>query len=53
MEPVLKQHQPKMKRREDIIKPIYSRCLITRKIMLPITSIGKNIKQTIELNIIV
>ena len=40
-----------MKRRENIIKPIYSRCLITRKIMLPITSIGKNIRQTIELNI--
>ena len=51
MEPVLKQPQQKNKRREDIIKPIYSRCLITRKIMLPITSIGKNIKQTIEVNI--
>ena len=51
METVLKQPQQKMKRRENIIKPIYSRCLITRKLMLPITAIGKNIKQTIELNI--
>lgn len=33
------------------IQSIYSRCLITRKIVLPITTIGKNLKETIEENI--
>jgi len=51
MEFTTKQPQQKMKRREQPIKPIYSRSLITRKIMLPITSIGSNIKEVIENNI--
>jgi DNA-directed RNA polymerase subunit E'/Rpb7 len=51
MEFATKQTQQKMRRREQPIKPIYSRSLITRKIMLPITSIGSNIKEVIENNI--
>ena len=47
----LPQQHPKPKRRDDTIQPIYSRSLITRKIMLPITSIGSNVKQIIEENI--
>ena len=49
MEASLKQQ--KMRKRDQPIKPIYSRSLITRKIMLPITSIGSNIKEVIEQNI--
>ena len=43
MEPaaVVKQ---KIKRKESKLTSIYSRCLITRNIVLPITAIGKNIK---------
>ena len=44
--------QQKYKKRETKITSIYSRCLITRNILLPIKSIGKNIKETIEKNII-
>jgi len=39
------------KRKDTRILSIYSRCLITRNIVLPITAIGKNIKETIEENI--
>ena len=41
------------KRRNDAnkIQSVYSRCLITRKVVLPITAIGKNIKETIEENV--
>jgi DNA-directed RNA polymerase subunit E'/Rpb7 len=39
------------KRRDTKLETIYSRGLITRKIVLPINSIGKNIKQVIEQNI--
>ncbi len=46
-----KQIQQKYKRRELRLTSVYSRCLITRTIVIPITSIGKNIKQTIETNI--
>jgi DNA-directed RNA polymerase subunit E'/Rpb7 len=45
-----KQTQQK-KRRETRIYSVYSRCLITRKIVLPITSIGKNLQEVIEENI--
>ena len=38
----------KIKRKETRITSIYSRCLITRNIVLPITAIGKNIKEVIE-----
>ena len=31
----------------DKLVSIYSRCLITKNISIPITSIGKNIKETI------
>lgn len=50
MEGTTKQIQ-KMKRRDTKLESIYSRCLITKNVMLPITSIGKNLKQTIEENI--
>ena len=51
MEVVSKQPQQKMKRRDARLQTIYSRCLITRNIVLPITSIGKNIRETIEENV--
>lgn len=38
----------RMKKREQVISPIYSRSLLTRSVMLPITSIGKNINETIQ-----
>lgn len=44
--------QTSSKKREVRIAPIYSRCLITRNILLPIVSVGKNIKETIEKNIV-
>jgi len=50
MEAVSKPQQ-KFKRREIKLLSIYSRSLITRSISIPITSIGKNIQQTIEKNI--
>jgi DNA-directed RNA polymerase subunit E'/Rpb7 len=51
MEVATKQIPQKMKRRETKIQTIYSRGLISRTIVLPITTIGKNIKETIETNI--
>jgi len=50
MESVSKPVQPK-KKRDNRIQSVYSRCLLTRKIILPITTIGKNLKETIEENI--
>jgi hypothetical protein len=41
MEPVAKQ-----RRRRDKIQTIYSRCLLTRKIILPMKTIGKNLRVT-------
>jgi hypothetical protein len=46
MEPVAKQ-----RRRRDKIQTIYSRCLLTRKIILPMKTIGKNLQENIEENI--
>lgn len=46
MEPILKQ-----KKRRDKIQTIYSRCLLTRKIILLMSTIGKNLKENIEENI--
>jgi DNA-directed RNA polymerase subunit E'/Rpb7 len=43
-----KTQQPKFKKRETKITSIYSRCLITRNISLPITSIGRNVKEIVE-----
>jgi DNA-directed RNA polymerase subunit E'/Rpb7 len=52
MEVVSKQKQQKFNRKKDTrVSSIYSRCLITRSIVLPITAIGKNIKEVIEVNI--
>ena len=51
METFAKHSQQKNKRKENRIQSIYSRCLITRNIVLPITAIGKNIRETIEENI--
>jgi DNA-directed RNA polymerase subunit E'/Rpb7 len=50
MDAVSKPTQQK-KKRETRIQSVYSRCLITRKIVLPINTIGKNLKETIEDNI--
>ena len=48
METITKTIQKKTKRKEIRLQTIYSRCLITRNIVLPITSIGKNIHDSIE-----
>ena len=50
MEAVSKPTQQK-KRKETRFQSVYSRCLITRKIVLPITTIGKSLKENIEENI--
>ena len=50
MEPVTKPTQQK-KKRDNRSQTVYSRCLLTRKIVLPITTIGKNLKETLEENI--
>jgi DNA-directed RNA polymerase subunit E'/Rpb7 len=50
MEGIVKTKQQK-KRRDGRLESVYSRCLLTRKIVLPITAIGKNIKEVIEDNI--
>ena len=39
------------KKRFDKIQSVYSRCLINRKITLPMNSICKNLNETIEENI--
>jgi DNA-directed RNA polymerase subunit E'/Rpb7 len=41
----------KFKKREQKIYPIYSRCLITKSVTLPIINIGKNIKEQIDKSI--
>lgn len=46
MEPVVKQ-----RRRRDKLQTIYSRCLLTRKIVLPLVTIGKNLQENFEENI--
>jgi DNA-directed RNA polymerase subunit E'/Rpb7 len=51
MESASKQAPQKFKRREVKIQTIYSRGLISRNIVLPITAIGKNMRETIEENI--
>ena len=50
MEAAIKPTQQK-KKRDTRIQSVYSRCLLTRKIVLPITTIGKNLKGNIEENI--
>jgi len=53
MESVAKnQNQNRRKERREIkISSVYSRCLITRNIVLPITAVGKNILEVIEQNV--
>jgi DNA-directed RNA polymerase subunit E'/Rpb7 len=46
MESVFKTTQ--FKKRKDKFQSVYSRCLLTRKIVLPITFIGKNLDDVIE-----
>lgn len=46
MEAVSKTTQ--LKKRRDKLQTIYSRCLLTRKIVLPINVIGKNLNDVIE-----
>jgi DNA-directed RNA polymerase subunit E'/Rpb7 len=48
MEPVAKQRP---RNRRDKLQTIYSRCLLTRKITLPMKTIGKNLQVNIEENI--
>ena len=50
MESVAKQNQQK-KKRDNRIQTVYSRCMLTRKIVLPISTIGKTLKENIEENI--
>ena len=52
MEVVSKQKQQKfIKKKDSRVSSIYSRCLITRSIVLPITAIGKNLKEILEVSI--
>ena len=51
MEAKSKQQPFKNKRKDFKLENIYSRCLITKKIVLPINLIGKNIKEVIEQSI--
>ena len=46
MEPVVKPSKPKYRQKE--AKAVYSPCQITKNIILPMTSIGKNLQQTLE-----
>lgn len=41
----------KQRKRRDKLQTIYSRCLLTRKIVLPMSTIGKNLKENIEMYI--
>jgi len=50
METVAKPVQQK-KKRDNRIQTVYSRCMLTRKIVLPISTIGKTLKENIEENI--
>ena len=46
METMSKTYKPKYKAKET--KSVYSSCQITKNIVLPFTSIGKNLKETLE-----
>jgi len=48
MEPVSKPTQFKKRRDTTKLQSIYSRCLLTRKVVLPIIIIGKNLDEIIE-----
>lgn len=46
MEPIAKTSKPKYRQKDT--RSVYSPCQITKNIILPITSIGKNLVQTLE-----
>jgi DNA-directed RNA polymerase subunit E'/Rpb7 len=48
MEPIVTKKNENKKRNIRTISSIYSRCLISKNIILPINTIGKNIKETLE-----
>ena len=48
----LQMKQPRFKKKEVKLAPIYSRCLITRSILLPISSVGRNIMEILEKKVI-
>ena len=51
MQPSKLKFKKKDNKREQKINSIYSRCLIARQVTLPMVSVGKNLKETIEKNI--
>jgi len=51
MNPININKNNKHKQKDRDIKRVYSQCQITKKIILPITAIGKNLMQTIETTI--
>ena len=46
------QTKSRFKKKEVKLAPIYSRCLLTRSLSLPISSIGKNLMETLEKKIV-
>jgi DNA-directed RNA polymerase subunit E'/Rpb7 len=48
MEAITKPPQVMKKRKDTKLQTIYSRCLLTRKLVLPITFIGRNLDDVIE-----
>jgi DNA-directed RNA polymerase subunit E'/Rpb7 len=48
MQPSKLKYKKRDNKREQKINSIYSRCLITRPVTLPMVSVGKNVKETIE-----
>lgn len=51
MERQKKSKKPKIKRKDAVVHPIYSRGLISRTIILPMTAINSKLKETIEIAI--
>jgi DNA-directed RNA polymerase subunit E'/Rpb7 len=51
MQPSKIKYKKRDNKREQKIDSIYSRCLITRSVTLPMVSVGKNVKETIENNL--
>jgi hypothetical protein len=49
MESIAKQIQQK-KKRDNRIQTVYSRCMLTRKIVLPISTIGKTLKEAVHID---
>jgi len=49
MDTAIKTLKPKYRQKE--LKTVYSNCQITKNIMLPMTTIGKNLQQTLETTI--